>query len=112
MTTSFDKDDIKTCFGLDCKNPPEFRLVTLDGEVTYADGQLTEPEVGVTLLCRRCAIDIVEHNLAELDDSIQSDVPTLGFMLLPMRIDPEIAQDLRDEITPELWTDPESDKPV
>lgn len=70
-----------------------------------------EASVGVSLLCRTCAIKAVRDALDELSGSRATDVPVLGFMLLPMHIGDGFSEQLRANVTPELWVDPDNQMP-
>lgn len=113
--TSFDPEDVKECFGTNCGRTPEFRLITLEGAGTYetvdGDAEYSEAGVAVALLCREHAFEEVRNALAVCEGTVQSNLPTLGFMLLPMHIQPQLASDLQAEVTPEVWTAPTSGTP-
>jgi hypothetical protein len=110
--TSFDSDELMTCFGIKeeglCKNRSDFRLVALDSAGKTARGKNVEPSVGVSLLCRTCAIKAAREVLDEIEGLRGTNVPTLGFMLLPMHIEASLAEQLRVNVTPEVWTDPKN----
>jgi hypothetical protein len=115
LPTSFDPEDVKGCFGTSCDRTPEFRLITLEGAGTYdtVEGgtEYAEAGVAVALLCREHAFEEVRNALAVCEGTIRSDLPTLGFMLLPLHIDPQLASELQAEVTPEVWTEPKTGTP-
>jgi hypothetical protein len=65
-----------------------------------------EAGVGVALLCRKHAFEEVRDTLAVCEGTIRSNIPTRGFMLLPLHIEPKHASKPQAEITPEAWTEP------
>lgn len=107
MPTSFAKEDVNSCFALDCKRRPEFRLIYLDGEGTDVEGNHVERGVRVALFCRECAAAIVSDLTEEIEGTVEADIPVLGVMLLPISMTTEDVEQLREEITPEVWLDPE-----
>lgn len=115
LPTSFDPEDVKGCFGTNCGRPPEFRLLVLEGAGTYdtVEGgtEYAEAGVAVALLCREHAFEQVRDTLAVCEGTVQTDLPTLGFMLLPLHIEPKLASELQAEVTPEVWTEPATDTP-
>jgi hypothetical protein len=65
-------------------------------------------EVGVSLLCRACAAKAALDALNAIVGDTKSDIPTLGFMLLPMHIETKLADMLKGNVTSDLLTDLEN----
>lgn len=107
MATSFHPSDLQTCFGLDCENAPEFKLVEWHGAGRSDSGEEEEPGVGVSLLCRTCLVDQLETFRDELAGTISADIPTQAFLALPIRMTDDQVKSLRDEITPHVWINPD-----
>jgi hypothetical protein len=112
---SFDAEEMRACFAVKangrCRNRPDLRLIALDGSGRSTDGKEVEPSVGVSLLCRACATRVAREIVDDIEGVRGSDVPTLGFMLLPMHIESTLVEMLRLNVTPEVWTDPKSPGP-
>lgn len=107
MATSFHPSDLQTCFGLDCENAPEFKLVEWHGAGRLNNGEEEEAGVGVSLLCRTCLIDQLEAFRDELAGTLSADIPTQAFLALPIRMIDEQVKSLQDEITPHVWINPD-----
>ena len=103
MTTSFHPNDLLTCFGFHCPNKPEFKIVQWLGEGLLDDGEKEEEGVAVMLACRNCMIDELEAFRDEQNGTLSADIPTLGFIALPMRLTDKQVESLREEITPHVW---------
>src|SRR5690349_25176350 len=99
MASSFHAEDTTSCFGLHCDREPKFRLITLDGEGEDSEGNTIEAGVGIALLCRECAINQVENALEVIGEKVQSDVPTLGLVLLPLQLTADQVHQLKEEIS-------------
>ena len=54
--SKFSAEDAKTCFGVDCENRPEFRVISL-GKIPGKRGTLKASGPGVALMCRECMTD-------------------------------------------------------
>jgi hypothetical protein len=113
--TSFDPDDVKGCFAVNCKQTPEFRLISLEGPGTEGDGEggteSCEAGVGIALFCREHAFQQARERIDECEGIVPCDIPTLGFLFLPMHIESELAAKLQAEVTPEVWTKPINQTP-
>jgi|ERR1700733_710047 len=107
MAISFHPNDLLTCFGLDCKNKPEFKVVQWLGEGLLDDGEMEEEGASVMLACRSCMIDQLEAFRDEQNGTLSASTPTLGFIALPMRLTDGQVASLREEITPHVWLDSE-----
>jgi hypothetical protein len=109
--TSFSPSDLNACFGFECHRPPEFRLIEVEGAGRFATGETFEGGTSVALFRRACAVSEIRNNLEILDGKAQSDIPVLGFTLLPLHLNSERSAELRAEITPEVWTESASNAP-
>ena len=112
MATSFHPNDLRTCFGLNCKSAPEFKLVEWHGAGRSDDGEENEAGVGVSLLCHSCLIDQLEAFREELAGTLHADIPTQAFLALPIRMTEDQVKSLQDEITPHVWIDPDESAKV
>lgn len=87
-----------------CQAQPEFRVITLEGAGHTLDGEEVEPGVGVSLLCPQCAIHEARELLEVMDGNLECNIPTLGFMILPLHIESSLAEELRANVVPEVLT--------
>lgn len=107
MAISFHPSDIHTCFGSDCDNAPEFKIVEWQGAGVLGDGKSEEAGPAVMLMCRDCMLEQVALFRDELKGVLRSDIPTQAILVLPIRLTDEQVSSLREEITPHVWLDSE-----
>jgi hypothetical protein len=105
---TFHPSDLLTCFGSNCKNKPVFRVIQWLGEGQLDDGGREEEGASVMLACRSCMIDELEAFRDEQNGTLSANIPTLGFIALPMRLTDGQVASLREEITPHVWLDREN----
>lgn len=102
----FKPEEVRACHAFEdedwCRNRPDFRLITLEGPGRLADGEDVGPTVGISLLCRSCAVKLAREMLSEIKGLRGSDIPTLGLMVLPMHIDSNLTEMLKANVTPEV----------
>jgi hypothetical protein len=108
MGTSFHPNNLLACFSPACENKPEFKVVQWLGEGLLDDGEKWEAGTAVMLTCRSCMIEQLEAFRDEQDGTLSADIPTLGFIALPMRLTQGQVESLREEITPHVWLDREN----
>ena len=112
---SFDSEELIACFGIKadgrCKNRPNYRVIALDGPGHTPNGKKVDPSVGVSLLCLNCATKVVREVVDDIEGVRETDVLTLGLMLLPIHIESTLAEQLQINVTPEMSTDPKNQKP-
>jgi hypothetical protein len=107
MATSFHPSDIVTCFGTNCDNKPQFKVVEWLGAGLLDDGEPSEAGAAVKLVCRVCLIEELDAFRDELDGTLSADIPAQALLVLPIRLSDEQVSSLREEITPHVWLDSE-----
>ena len=104
MTMLFDQDDIKHCFGVDCDNPPAYRVITLTEE-GIVEGE-SVGGIGISLLCKECLTR--EHNLSDLGQPVlygDRKVPgpvDIAIFVLPLQLTKSQVGQIREEITEQV----------
>ena len=95
----FDPCDERTCFRMGCRATPKYRVITAESDVGGLEGG-----IGISLLCHECAMNDVRSTVEIFDGNIQSEIPPIGFTLLPLNIESRMAKILRANLTDKVCT--------
>ena len=105
MTTTFNRDDAKTCFKCN-RNPPAYRLISLERFLDNA-GHL-EPDCMAALFCEACLKIEIDENFGALaqeklpvgtDESAKDFLSRqIGFLVVPLNLAQKESELLIEEL--------------